>query len=137
MFRLTARKLMALALATGVFLVGGVPAYAVTIAGRDDNLPSMTMVMFEGAPCDCADMMSMNMASKDMPAKGMPTKKTPCKNCNLCYAVCAAYAANSSVFHVTPFAISLRVGLYRLAATDTSLDGIGHPPALPPPILHA
>jgi hypothetical protein len=120
---------MAVVLASGVLLLGAVPAWTATIAGRDSNMPDMAMVMMPGmsGPCNCADMMG----------KSMPANKMPCKNCNLCYAVCTALGANSGVFQQFAWVISLGIGETLLFAPDASADGIATPPALPPPILRA
>lgn len=129
MFRLLARKIMAVVLASGVLLLGAIPAWTATIAGSDSNMPNMTMVMMPGmpGPCNC----------DDMAGKSAPAEKMPCRNCNLCYAVCAAFAANNGVFQQSPLAASPDFRWNQISMLNASLEGIDHPPALPPPILRA
>ncbi len=124
------RKFMALVLTSGILLMGALPSWAATIAGSDDNMPSMTMVMMPGMamPCNCADMMGK------MPANQMPAKQLPCKNCNLCYAVCASSAATNGLLQPALAALFLSSSPADLFTAGANLRGIGHLPALPPPI---
>ena len=121
------RKILAFALSAGVFLLGAVPSWAASMGGPE-NMPNMTMVVIQGGAmnCDCSHMMG----------KGMP-KQSPCRNCALCYAVCTAFAANSGMISAFSFAAVPRNGGRGQFAAGALFDGLTHPPALPPPILHA
>ena len=136
MHRLLTQRLLALVLSAGVFLLGAMPSWAVPMAGEAGHMPNMTMAMMADVSGHCSGMMGQNMMDKGMPDKGM-SKKAPGGHCALCYAVCAASAANSGMLQdFSLFAGSYQPGS-RLLGVETRPDAFARPPALPPPILRA
>ena len=123
------RRFLAAVLSAGVFLIGAVPSWAIPMTDNGDRMPGMTMAMTADASGHCSAMMDMAHKSK--------SDKAPGGHCALCYAVCAASAANSGTLQdFSAFAGSRETGS-RLLGLEARPDAVVHPPALPPPILAA
>ena len=124
--RVFGRQAAALIVALGVFLSGAASALA-SPSTSGNSMPIMSMMM-PGMAMD----KSCTESGKATPGKGMP-----CKSSDTSCAVCTSCAVNITlVLDLVPVPASHRHDAVLIGA-DVNPDGIGSPPALPPPILRA
>jgi hypothetical protein len=119
MLRFFRRRIVALLAALGLCLGGAVPAWA-----------------GPAAPIPCMMMAGMPMPpSPETAQKRMPTKNMPCDGtgCGCCVAgICAMPSLMMEEAIPARLLHSEKIAFHNMRA-----DGLSHPPALPPPILHA